>query len=153
MTPSRTFRLWPRSLYGQILLVAGSALLLAQCVNAAMLLSGARTRAVAEASVMVVSRAANQLERSERLSEGSTTPFIAARDDVGNDRPTRRRNVTIKVDDNALNISSAEYQDDMSMRAQEFMRQGEIALSYVRIWAVSLNALPPALRARPLGFC
>ena len=46
MKPSRTFPLWPRSLYGQILLVAGSALLLAQCVNAAMLLSGARARAV-----------------------------------------------------------------------------------------------------------
>ena len=150
MTPSRTFRFWPGSLYGQILLIAGSALLLAQCVNAAMLLSGARTRAVAEASVMVVSRVANQLERSELLGEGSATPFIAGRDDVRDDvrgdRPNRRRNVTITVDSNALNIPRAEYQDDMSIRAQEFLRQGEIALSGVRIWAVSLNALPPALR-------
>ena len=150
MTPSRTFRFWPGSLYGQILLIAGSALLLAQCVNAAMLLSGARTRAVAEASVMVVSRVANQLERSELLGEGSATPFIAGRDDVRDDvrddRPNRRRNVTIAVDNNALNIPRAEYQDDMSIRAQEFLRQGEIALSGVRIWAVSLNALPPALR-------
>lgn len=150
MTPSRTFRFWPGSLYGQILLIAGSALLLAQCVNAAMLLSGARTRAVAEASVMVVSRVANQLERSELLGEGSATPFIAGRDDVRDDvrddRPNRRRNVTIAVDNNALNIPQAEYQDDMSIRAQEFLRQGEIALSDVRIWAVSLNALPPALR-------
>ena len=150
MTPSRTFRFWPGSLYGQILLIAGSALLLAQCVNAAMLLSGARTRAVAEASVMVVSRVANQLERSELLGEGSATPFIAGRDDVRDDvrddRPNRRRNVTITVDNNALNIPQAEYQDDMSIRAQEFLRQGEIALSDVRIWAVSLNALPPALR-------
>jgi signal transduction histidine kinase len=150
VTPSRTFRFWPGSLYGQILLIAGSALLLAQCVNAAMLLSGARTRAVAEASVMVVSRVANQLERSELLGEGSATPFIAGRDDVRDDvrddRPNRRRNVTIAVDNNALNIPQAEYQDDMSIRAQEFLRQGEIALSDVRIWAVSLNALPPALR-------
>jgi signal transduction histidine kinase len=115
-----------------------------------MLLSGARTRAVAEASVMVVSRVANQLERSELLGEGSATPFIAGRDDVRDDvrgdRPNRRRNVTITVDSNALNIPRAEYQDDMSIRAQEFLRQGEIALSGVRIWAVSLNALPPALR-------
>lgn len=146
MTPSRTFRLWPRSLYGQILLVAGSALLLAQCVNAAMLLSGARARALAEASVMVVSRVANQLERGEGISEGSAAPFIAARDGGQNDRPNRRRNVTITVDDNALNISRAEYQDDMSIRAQEFLQQGEIALSDVRISAVPLNALPPALR-------
>lgn len=146
MTASRTFRLWPRSLYGQILLVAGSALLLAQCVNAAMLLSGARTRAVAEASVMVVSRVANQLERGERMSEGPAAPFIAMRDGAGKDRPNRRRNVTITVDDNALNIPRAEYQDDMSIRAQEFLQQGDIALSDVRISAVSLNALPPALR-------
>ena len=146
MTASRTFRLWPRSLYGQILLVAGSALLLAQCVNAAMLLSGARTRAVAEASVMVVSRVANQLERGERMSEGPVAPFIAMRDGAGKDRPNRRRNVTISVDDNALNIPRAEYQDDMSMRAQEFLQQGDIALSDVRISAVSLSALPPALR-------
>lgn len=142
MTASRTFRLWPRSLYGQILLVAGSALLLAQCVNAAMLLSGARTRAVAEASVMVVSRVANQLERGERMSEGPVAPFIAMRDGAGKDRPNRRRNVTISVDDNALNIPRAEYQDDMSMRAQEFLQQGDIALSDVRISAVSLSALP-----------
>ena len=146
MTASRTFRLWPRSLYGQILLVAGSALLLAQCVNAAMLLSGARTRAVAEASVMVVSRVANQLERGERMSEGPAAPFIAMRDGAGKDRPNRRRNVTITVDDNALNIPRAEYQDDMSIRAQEFLQQGDIALSDVRISAVSLNALPSALR-------
>ncbi len=146
MTASRTFRLWPRSLYGQILLVAGSALLLAQCVNAAMLLSGARTRAVAEASVMVVSRVANQLERGERMSEGPVAPFIAMRDGAMKDRPNRRRNVTISVDDNALNIPRAEYQDDMSMRAQEFLQQGDIALSDVRISAVSLSALPPALR-------
>jgi signal transduction histidine kinase len=146
VTASRTFRLWPRSLYGQILLVAGSALLLAQCVNAAMLLSGARTRAVAEASVMVVSRVANQLERGERMSEGPVAPFIAMRDGAMKDRPNRRRNVTISVDDNALNIPRAEYQDDMTMRAQEFLQQGDIALSDVRISAVSLSALPPALR-------
>lgn len=146
MTPSRTLLLWPRSLYGQILLVAGSALLLAQCVNATMLLSGVRARALAEASVMVVSRVANQLERGEGISEGPAASFISARDGGQNDRPNRRRNVTITVDDNALNISRAEYQDDMSIRAQEFLQQGEIALSDVRISAAPLNALPPALR-------
>ncbi len=95
---------------------------------------------------MVVSRVANQLERSERMGDASAAPFIAARGDVRKDRPNRRRNVTITVDTNALNIPRAEYQDDMSIRAQEFLQQGEIALSSVRISAVSLNALPPALR-------
>lgn len=146
MKPTRTFRLWPRSLYGQILLVAGSALLLAQCVNAAMLLSGARSRAVAEASVMVVSRVANQLERGERLGNQFGSPSMAAGADVRDNRPNRRKNIAITIDKNALNVPRAEYQDDMSIRAQEFLRQGEIALSDVRISAVSLNALPAALR-------
>jgi signal transduction histidine kinase len=144
--PTRTFRLWPRSLYGQILLVAGSALLLAQCVNAALLLSGARSRAVAEASVMVVSRVANQLERGERLGNPFGSPSMAAGANVRDSRPNRRKNIAITIDKNALNIARAEYQDDMSIRAQDFLRQGEIALSDVRISAVSLNALPAALR-------
>lgn len=146
MKPTRTFRLWPRSLYGQILLVAGSALLLAQCVNAALLLSGARSRAVAEASVMVVSRVANQLERGERLGNPFGSPSMAAGANVRDSRPNRRKNIAITIDKNALNIARAEYQDDMSIRAQDFLRQGEIALSDVRISAVSLNALPAALR-------
>ena len=111
-----------------------------------MLLSGARSRAVAEASVMVVSRVANQLERGERLANEFGAPSMAARADVRDNRPNRRKNIAITIDKNALNIVRAEYQDDMSIRAQEFLRQGEIALSDVRISAVSLNTLPAALR-------
>ena len=65
-SPSR-FRLWPRSLYGQILLVAALALLVAQGINAALLLAGARNRAVTEISTMIVSRVANQIERQEAI--------------------------------------------------------------------------------------
>lgn len=95
---------------------------------------------------MVVSRVANQLERGERIGDGAGAPALAARDDMRDGRPNRRKNVAITVDKNPLNISRAEYQDDMSIRAQEFLRQGDIGLSDVRISAVSLNALPPALR-------
>lgn len=95
---------------------------------------------------MVVSRVANQLERGERINDASGAPSMAARESMREDRPNRRKNVAITVDKNPLNISRAEYQDDMSIRAQEFLRQGEIGLSDVRISAVSLNALPAALR-------
>lgn len=95
---------------------------------------------------MVVSRVANQLERGGRIGDGAGAPALAARDDMRDGRPNRRKNVAITLDKNPLNISRAEYQDDMSIRAQEFLRQGEIGLSDVRISAVSLNALPPALR-------
>ena len=61
----RGFGLWPRSLYGQILLVTASALLIAQTINATLLLFGVRNRAVSETAAMVVSRVANQIERFE----------------------------------------------------------------------------------------
>lgn len=142
----RTFRLWPRSLYGQILLVAASALLIAQSVNAALLLSGVRTRAIAETSVLVVSRVANQLERQ---GADAFDPANGAR------RGTRERfrsgrragAVAITLTPSPLDISRAEYQSEMSERAQEFLRQGDIELSNIRISAVSVSALPRELRA------
>ncbi len=78
---ARSFRLWPRSLYAQILLVAASALVIAQSVNAIMMLSAVRTRAVAETSVMVVSRVANQIERQGAID--------GPRSDISNMRAQR----------------------------------------------------------------
>jgi signal transduction histidine kinase len=143
-----SFRFWPKSLYGQILLVAASALLIAQSVNAALLLSGVRTRAVAETSVMVVGRVANQLERQGAGAfELVSNPRRAALSGSRADRPGRRPSiVAITLDPAPLNIARADYQRDMSARAQEFLRQGDFSLSDVRISAVSVNALPPELR-------
>ena len=142
----RSFRFWPRSLYGQILLVAASALLIAQSVNAALLLSGVRTRAVAETSVLVVSRVANQLERqgidafnpANLERKGAQSRFRSGR---------RAGAVAISLTPSPLDISRADYQSEMSERAQEFLRQSDIALSNVRISAVSVTSLPPDLRA------
>ena len=142
----QSFRFWPRSLYGQILLVAASALLIAQSVNAALLLSGVRTRAVAETSVLVVSRVANQLERqgidafnpANLERKGAQSRFRSGR---------RAGAVAISLTPSPLDISRADYQSEMSERAQEFLRQSDIALSNVRISAVSVASLPPDLRA------
>lgn len=145
---TRAIRLWPKSLYGQILLVAASALLIAQSVNAALLLSGVRTRAVAETSVMVVGRVANQIERQ---GVDAFNPAInvrsAARERFGSARAGRRAGVVAMTTSPApLAVPRADYQSEMSVRAQEFLRQGDIELSDVRISAVSVNALPPELR-------
>jgi hypothetical protein len=86
MTKFWPFRLFPKSLYGQILLVAASALLLAQGINAALLLAGTRSRAVTEATTMVVSRVANQIERQQErlkvkcLNASSRTARVGAED-------------------------------------------------------------------------
>lgn len=143
---ARTFRFWPRSLYGQILVVAASALVIAQSVNAVLMLSAVRTRAVAETSVMVVSRVANQIERQGAL-EGRRSEIANMRAQRNVTRIGRRAsNVAMTRDNTPLDIPRADYQPEMSVRAQEFLRQSGIGLANVRISAVAVNALPPALR-------
>lgn len=145
---TRSFRFWPKSLYGQILLVAASALLVAQSVNAVLLLSSVRSRAVAETSVMVVGRVASQLERQGVDGfDPANTQRAAAKERFRPARAGRRSGiVAITLSPSPLDIPRADYRSEMSLRAQEFLRQGDIELSDVRISAVSVNALPPELR-------
>jgi signal transduction histidine kinase len=148
MTAFWPFRIFPKSLYGQILLVAASALLLAQGINAAWLLSGARNRAVGEASAMVVTRVANQLERQEAtgVPVGSPDGWRQERSD-GKERKKRRAPpVTISVDSAPVTITRSELEHDITARAQEFLRQGELTLSDVRVSSVSVALLPQRLR-------
>jgi signal transduction histidine kinase len=141
-------RIWPRSLYAQILLVAASALLVAQAFNTALLLAGTRNRAIAETSAILVSRVANQIERQEATG----TPigehdWRGTRQQRRPERTLRRHPaVAISVDSAPVTIQRADLQEDISERAQEFLRQGDIRLSDVRISAVSVNLLPRALR-------
>lgn len=150
MKQGRLSLFWPRSLYGQILLVAASALLIAQAINAALLISGTRTRAVAETSVTVVARLANVMERPDWENAISGERAFAERpaEERGAFRRTGRRaaGIAVTVERIPLNIERANYQEDMSARAQEFLRQSEVPLDNVRILAVSINSLPPALR-------
>lgn len=154
MTRGRLSIFWPRSLYGQILLVAASALLIAQGINAALLLSGARTRAVAETSVTVVARLANLMERPDWESVVADNQSGAKR--PPNERASFRRmgrrsaGIAVTVGSGPLDISRADHQEDMSFRAQEFLRQSGVPLEDVRISAVSVQALPPALRDRQM---
>jgi signal transduction histidine kinase len=148
MTAIGGIRIWPRSLYGQILLVAASALLVAQGINAFLLLAGTRNRAVAETSTMVVSRVANQIERLEEVGIpiGEADWWSRQRRD-GSERHRRRPPpVTITIDSAPVNIDRSDSQHEISEHAQEFLRQGNISLTDVRISAVSVNLLPPGLR-------
>jgi signal transduction histidine kinase len=140
--------LWPKSLYGQILLVTASALLLAQGINAAWLLSGARNRAVGEAATMVVTRVANQLERQESLGVPIGSP-----DDwqqQNRDGPPRKKRrappVAISVDSGPVAIERSALEDDITARARDFLQQGELALSGVRLSSVAVSSLPDRLR-------
>ncbi len=145
-------RIWPRSLYGQILLVAASALLVAQSINAAWLLAGVRARAIAETSTMVVSRVANQIERQESTGVPiGDADWRNRQQRSGSERQRRRPPpVAITLDWAPIAINRADEQYEISHRAQEFLRQGEINLTNVRIYSVSTKLLPPSLRDQQL---
>ena len=137
--------LWPRSLYGQILLVVALGLLMAQVVNAALLLAATRSRAVAEATTMVVTRVANQIERQQERGSG-----LSAGDDrrVLNEGPRRRRGhpVSTMMTGRPLTITRFQGQSDLTTRAGEFMTASGLGLSQINISSGSIRLLPPELR-------
>lgn len=142
-------RFWPQSLYGQILLVTALVLLVAQGISAAMLLSGARSRSIAETSAMIVTRVGNHVEREQTsgIAIGSNEDRAGwnGRGQRREQRPRRRGPVTIAVDTAPLTIERFAPQRDMTARARDFL-QGEANLRDVRISVGSINLLPPELR-------
>lgn len=147
MTKIGGIRIWPRSLYGQILLVAASALLVAQAINATLLLAGSRNRAVAETSTMIVSRVANQIERQEAMGIPiGHADWSNRQKGDGTERKRRRASpVAISVNTAPVLIERSSPQIEISERATEFLRQGDIALTDVRISSVSIKLLPASL--------
>jgi signal transduction histidine kinase len=136
---------FPKSLYGQILLVAASALLLAQGINAALLLAGTRSRAVAEATTMVVTRVANQLERQQER-RGDFIGEVGER--VLNEGPRRRKAppVSIEYTRQPLVITRYNAEDELTGRANEFLTASNLGLSQINISTGSIKLLPAELR-------
>ena len=136
---------WPRSLYGQILLVVALALLVAQSINAYMLLSGSRNRAVVEAATMVVGRTVNQIER--RLERGIPLENRSFNGRV--ERPNSRRRsqtIALSIDPAPVAIPRYEAQPELAGRVAEFLAQTDSGLTDVRISSGSISLLPPQLR-------
>jgi signal transduction histidine kinase len=145
VSKTSNFRFWPRSLYGQILLVAALALLVAQSINAYMLLAGARNRSILEASTMLVGRVANQIEREAEL--GIPIGIADARSQRRQNRSFRRPSaVSLSLNTAPLNIPGYENQSELSARASDFLAQSGINLASVRLSFGSLALLPDILR-------
>lgn len=97
---------------------------------------------------MVVSRVANQIERQDAtgIPLGEADWWKRGKTD-GSERKRRRAPpVSILVAATPLVIERSEFQSDLSERATDFLRQGDIALSDVQITSMSVNLLPPELR-------
>jgi signal transduction histidine kinase len=136
-------RLWPRSLYGQLLMVTASALLLAQGVNAALLLSSTRSRAVAEATTMVVTRVANQIERQQErgITEISEQRLLL-------EGPRRRRGAPVAIETAArpLVIDRFQNETELTGRANEFLSASNLGLAEISVASGSMKLLPAELR-------
>lgn len=145
----RGLKFWPQSLYGQILLVAALALLLAQGINAAMLLSGERARAVIEASTMVVGRVASQGERAREFN----LPFDHDRDELrmpsadGMPGPRfRPAGLQLMFADSPLKPDEFVAQHEIEERANEFLLQSNSGLRDAHLSIGPIAALPATMR-------
>ncbi len=133
-------RLWPSSLYGQILLVAALAMLVAQVINTALLIVANNGRATVEASSMLVARVANQVER-RRLT-----------DEENNDRPPRHRPPSIALVASAAPLSPPGYssQDELAERASEYLLAVDPEIRSIRLSKGPIVNLPVEMRAGPI---
>ncbi len=137
--------LWPRRLYGQILLVVALALFVAQSINAAMLLAGSRNRAIVETATMVVGRVVNQVERERERG----VPIGEVRERQSSQGPQHRRRsaaISLIVSDAPLTLDRYEKQTELTDHVTEFLAQSDTGLTDIRISSGSLLLLPPELR-------
>lgn len=144
MTARLQFRLWPKSLYNQILLVAALALLIAQSINAWMLISGVRQQSVAEGASILVGRVANHWIRSNADDAGEKLPEFAR----------RGRQALALVETTAVPVVSGyRRQFELEDRANAFLSSSDSELrdahiSYGRLAALPLEFNQGAMRRR-----
>lgn len=134
-------KLWPSSLYGQILMVAASAMLLAQGINTGLLIAANNARATVEASSMLVARVANQVER-ERL--------LNAEDDQRQGRRGRPPSIALVVGRVPINPAGFESQEELAERASEYLLAVDPGIQSIRLSKGKLDNLPPELRRGPM---
>lgn len=136
--------IWPRSLYGQILLVVALGLLVAQAVNATLMLSTVRNQKMAEGSSMLLGRVVNQ---ASILADGTRPDGIVNSQEFGRRRP--HMPILLVQSDRPIRAKGFERQPRLEARANDFL-QSAGGFSNVYISAGELRNLPPILREDPV---
>ena len=134
--------LWPRSLYGQIVLAVALALFVAQAINAAMLMASLRNRAITESATMLVGRVSNYVDRQG--DQRSNTSF------QGMKRNRRSPAIAIVETPVPLAITGFDRQSDVEDRAREFLNRADTGITEIRFSVGPLRNLPPNLSSGPL---
>jgi signal transduction histidine kinase len=131
-------KLWPASLYGQLLMAVALALLVAQAANSALLFGAAKARAVVEASSMLTARVGNHLERQRQSS-----------DSPRQDR--RRRGAPFVITTTApLTASGFDVQQELTDLASEYLLAAVPDLQSVHLSLGPIHGLPTELKAAVL---
>ncbi|MBK8374728.1 MAG: two-component sensor histidine kinase [Sphingomonadales bacterium] len=131
-------KLWPSSLFGQLMLVVAVALLVAQSVNTLLLIHGTRMRAELEASSMLVARLANQIER-RRLTEDSAIPV---------DRRSRRRLIVVISDAAPVTAKSFHIEHELTERATDYLQSVDPEIRAISLAAGPIAELPERLQRK-----
>ena len=135
--------LWPRSLYGQILLAVALALFLAQSINAALLLASVRNRAMAESATLLIGRINTYVERQSDQGAKSQKP---------KQKRNKRRPPAIAVIEGSAPLTLTDYsrRPDLEGRAREFLDNADTGLTEIRFSSGPLQSLPDTLRDGPM---
>jgi signal transduction histidine kinase len=134
-------RLWPKSLYGQILAVAALAMFLAQSVNTAMLIFGAKARATVESASMLVGRVSNQIERQRLVDDD--------RPQRG-DRRRRSPSIALEIGNRPVNPPGFKSQPELVEHASEYLLAVDPQISSIRLSKGPLANLPSEMRDGPM---
>lgn len=134
-------RLWPKSLYGQILLVTALALLLAQGINTALLVMANNARATVEASSMLVARVANQADRERLLAYDPAESAYQRR---------RPPSIALVVSQQPLSIAGFESEPELAARASDYLFAVDPAISSVRLSKGAMANLPVEMQRGPM---
>jgi signal transduction histidine kinase len=135
--------LWPRSLYGQILLAVALALFVAQAINATLLFSALRSRAVFEAATAVAARVTNYSER-----QAESTP--SDRSNRMQTKPKRIPAISVIPTSGAMLFLGYEQHPELATRAKGFFDQSGLGLRNAQFSVGPFSALPSALQDGPM---
>jgi signal transduction histidine kinase len=134
---------WPRSLYAQILLTVALALLVAQSINAVLLLGSIRNRSVIESATMLTGRVGNYIDRQAGNAQQPSDP---------RNKKHRRHLQAIGVIRTSQPLTPDGYQrqPELEQRAREFLNQADTGLTDIRFSKGPIAALPAELSEGPL---
>jgi signal transduction histidine kinase len=135
--------IWPGSLVGQIVLVAAIALFVAQAVGGFLLLGTMRARALNEATVVLVQRIGNHVERQVEIGKAPTAlPKISTRP---------RHAVYLLSGAKPLSAPSYAITPEIQQRAIDMFDQSNTPLKNISLQVGLIADLPPEIRAQQIG--